>query len=191
MRAIACLAALGVLALVATGWARADMLIGAPDVSPTVVDGSGALQEDWGLARLELQGQSEEAAAEQRYDVAPVPTALTTLTAGAVTLTERAYRAPIWPAGVDVIEARAQNTGDEEKVVGLRVLLPEGVDTGNRVAMLGGRAVLALLEDMQPVRKEREWGYASGGVRCRAGGGQQSSAIRLFGTSARGWARCR
>ena len=163
MRTARCLPALIALVVLAAP-ARPDLLLGVPDMRPSWVDETGALHEDWGVVALRLETPSGARLVSQRYEVSPAPTVITTFAAGPVTLTATAYRAPIWPDGVDVLTARLRNTGDEEVEARLQLLLPEQVDVGERVGQLGGRAVVGLAGDPQPARRERRWGCTGGVV---------------------------
>jgi len=152
------------LVLLAAAPASGDVLIGAPDSPPSSVDASGALHEDWGVVGLSLEEPAGTRPAGQRCEMQPGPTAVTTLAAGAVTLTATAYRAPIWPAGVDVLSVRLANGADREAAARLKLMLPDGVSIGERMGTLGGRAVLALPAEPAPVRAERGWGCTGGVV---------------------------
>ena len=144
--------------------AGADLLIGSPDLAPSFVSPDGALLEDWGKVRLVLQEPAGAALAGQQYRDEAGPTAVTTWTAGPVTLTQTAYRAPIWPAGVDVLTAALANSSDQPVTARLQVVLPEQAGCGELSATLGGRTVLAWDEQVQPIRRERAWGCTGGVV---------------------------
>ena len=158
--------ALGLLVIAAP--ARPDITIGAPDLPPSQVDAAGDLHEDWGVVALRLEQPAGAAVSGQRHEMSPQPDlaarVITTVSAGPVTLTSSAYRAPIWPDGVDVLTARLENTADREVPARLQLVLPEQLDVGERIATLGGRPVLALPQDAQPQRRERSWGGAGGDV---------------------------
>jgi hypothetical protein len=141
-----------------------EQAIGAPGMPLTVVDPSGDLHEDWGVIGLRLVEPSGTGARGQDFAPFPVPTVTTTVTAGSISLAAIAYRAPIWPDGVDVLIARLENNGAAETRARLQVALPEQVFVGERLALLGGRAVLALPKEPQPVRRERSWGCLGGDV---------------------------
>lgn len=141
-----------------------DLLVRAPGFPPTKVDAEGVIHEEWGAVALRLRLPQGAKQTGQHYAQEPVPTATTTVSAGPVTLAQTVYRAPIWPRGVDVLTAQLENTAPEPIEVCLDVILPEEVSLGERVGMLGGRAVLGLPRDAQPVRPERSWGCAGGVV---------------------------
>jgi len=146
----------------------ADLSIGAPGLAPSTVDAAGGLHEDWGVVTLRLMEPEGTPVVDQRSQPSPLPTiarnVTTNIAVGPILLTSTAYRAPIWPRGVDVLAARVDNDGAAESRVRFQVLLPEQVKVGQRLAVLGGRQVLALPKEPQPVRLERSWGYLAGGV---------------------------
>jgi hypothetical protein len=149
------------LLLVFTAGAQ-DRLLQSSGLAPSQVDAEGGLVEDWGRLVLRLEQPAEATVTEQRYDASPVPAAFTTWTAGPLVLTETAYRAPIWPGGVDVLESQILNAGTEGVDVRLAVDVPEGTQVGDRVGVLGGRPVLAMPKDLEPVREELSWGHTGG-----------------------------
>jgi len=146
----------------------ADLSISVPDMPPSAVDASGDLHEDWGVVGLEIEQPEGVPAIAQRSLPSPVPSMMKNVTTdtavGPVLLTSSAYRAPIWPNGVDVLTATIENAADREVRARLRVILPESVSLGERVAVLGGRAVLALPKEPSPLRRERSWGGLGGDV---------------------------
>ncbi len=165
MKPLTCLSVLGLLVLArASGASSLDLLLGVPDMQPSWADADGALHEDWGVVALGLEDPAGAPAVSRRYEVSPVPTAVTETAAGAVTLTTSAYRAPVWPAGVDVLTARLRNRGAVETSARLQVALPERVGLGDRVGSLGARPVLALPAEPRPVRRELDWGCTGGVV---------------------------
>ncbi|MDQ1256255.1 MAG: hypothetical protein QG656_851, partial [Candidatus Hydrogenedentes bacterium] len=129
--------------LIAAG-AMAEMPLLAPGMPPSQVVPDGGIVEDWGAINLQLTAPEGAQVAQQTYDASGAPTAVTVKTAGPVTLTETAYRAPIWPDGVDVLEAVISNNGDTPQPATVEMVLPDGASIGERVAALGGRTILAL-----------------------------------------------
>ncbi len=144
--------------------ASADVLLGSPEMTPSSVDPNGAVREDWGVFALRIETPPGAQTTGQDYSVAPSPQTLTTSAAGAVALRQTAYRSPIAPAGVDVVEAVIENTGAEAAPVRLAVSLPKEMGLGEAVGVLGGRPVLALPQNATPVRKAKEWGCTGGVV---------------------------
>lgn len=149
---------------VAAGFAS-DLLLSSPGFPPSKVDDQGVVHEDWGTVALRIAEPEGAKLMGQRYEKEPVPTAITTVAAGSVTLTQTAYRAPIWPSGVDVLSARLENGGSEAAQVRLELVVPEEVAFGQSVGMLGERSVLGLPKGVEPVRQAQPWGCTGGVVR--------------------------
>ena len=91
-----------------------------------------------------------------------MPTAVTSIQAGPIALTQSAYRAPIWPSGVDVLEASLVNSGEAPAVVRLELVLPEAMEVGESTGTIEGKPSLALPVGLTPIREERQWGYVDG-----------------------------
>lgn len=152
------------LVLVAGLGASADLRIGSPYMPATNVGPNGALVEDWGTVELRLVEPGDAAVTEQVYQKEPAPTVVTTSGTGTIRLTQSAYRAPVWPDGVDVLATHVNNDGDGETQVRLRLVLPDATELGSRVGVLGNRPVIGLPKDLEPVRRERPWGCTGGVV---------------------------
>lgn len=142
----------------------ADLMIGTPDSPPSWVDPLGAVREDWGRLVVRLEAPAGERLVGQHYGARPAVTVTTISAGGPISLTRKAYRSPIWPSPVDVMTTRVTDTSDQPAACRLRVVLPEGLEMGERLGLIGGRAVLAVLGDLQPSRTEREWGCVGGVV---------------------------
>ena len=156
-----------VLSVALMGWAclaGADLIIGSPETAPSSVGPNGAVREDWGVAELRLETPDGAHVAAQDYAVSPVPTVVTQIGAGSVNLTQTAYRAPIWPSGVDVVSATVANAGSDEADIRLVVAVPNEMGMGEYVGVLGGRPVLALPRNAQPIRRMKQWGCTGGVV---------------------------
>jgi len=167
-RAVQLLLGGAVLALLAPTWARAEAEIGSPGFPPSKVADDGALIEPWGTIRLVIVTPEGAQTTGQRIEQAPMPVAVTRIEAGPVALEQSAYRAPVWPSGVDVIEGVLVNHGEAAAEVQLRVDVPEAMEIGERLGSLGGAPALALPKGLEPVREERAWG-CTGGVRAIPG----------------------
>jgi hypothetical protein len=140
---------------------RADtelLPITSPGFQPSNVDINGVVHEDWGTAGLRLSLDGVEATVEQRYDESGAPTVVTQKTVGALRLTERAFRAPIWPTGADVIDAEIENSSDESVVVPLDLVLPEKAGIGDRLCRLESRVIAALPDARRAEQTPRSWG---------------------------------
>jgi hypothetical protein len=132
------------------------------------MDDQGRLVEDWGsigvavagtglatttpidLQGLKLDGLIPAAEARGRY--------------GTVALTLIAYRAPVWPAGLDVLTVRLAETAGQETPVQLSLTMPENAQVGLKTVTLGGRAVLGLPTGTKAPQVMREWGWADDAV---------------------------
>ena len=156
----------GFLGLACACAAGADeRILASPGFPPTQVDESGVIHEDWGGCELRLHAPDPAQVAACIYDESTAPTAVTVKSAGSVTLTEAAYRAPIWPGGVDVLLAHLANGGDGPVVARLEVTLPNNATVGEQMGVLGHRTILALPEGYEPVRQEQNpWGCTGGVV---------------------------
>ena len=152
------------LALITPGLVGSELLLSSPGFPPSKVDEQGVLHEDWGTIALHLRQPEGAKRTSQRCEKETVPTAITAFSAGPVTLVQTAYRAPIWPGGVDVLTARLESTAAEAVEVSLDLAVPKEVSFGESTGMLGGRAVIGLPKDVEPVREEQPWGCTGGVV---------------------------
>ncbi|UCH36619.1 MAG: hypothetical protein JSV65_09770 [Armatimonadota bacterium] len=156
------------LCLAAGAPGAADTSLGSPGLPPSQIDASGDLHEDWGVIGLRIEQPTGGTVSNQTSEASPLAdvarSVTTTVTAGPVVLTTTAYRAPIWPGGVDVLAARIENTAEQEVQTRMHLALPEQTSVGERVASFGGRAVLGLPPELHPIRQERSWGCAGGDV---------------------------
>jgi hypothetical protein len=69
-----------------------------------------------------------------------------------------AYRAPVWPSGVDVLTVRVEETQGQPAAVTLGLDLPAKTRIGHRTATLGGRTVVTFPAPQPGDRPLREWG---------------------------------
>jgi hypothetical protein len=132
-------------------------------LAPSRVDPQGCLVEDWGAVKLCLDGVPIAASGpltlEEVLDDGIVPAVRAAVRKGSVRVELTAYRAPAFPAGIDVLSVRLEETEGKEAHPVLSVELPEGARIGERTAQVGGRAVLALPPRSRSKEKLREWGY--------------------------------
>jgi hypothetical protein len=77
-------------------------------------------------------------------------------------LTCTAFRAPLWPSGVDVLDYTLTNTSGSEATADLELVGPEGTAWGEREAVAGSRVIARIPAGLEPVRERREWGCATG-----------------------------
>lgn len=145
-----------------TTLALADVELGSPGFPPSTVADDGSVVEPWGAVRLEVIEPEGAQVIDHRAESGPMPMAVTCLKAGPVTLTQSAYRSPIWPSGVDVLEAMLFNSAETPTRVQLEMAIPERMELGESIGSIDGRPSLALPASLQPVREEREWGCVGG-----------------------------
>jgi hypothetical protein len=148
--------------------AASEVEICSPGFPPSKVSKDGAVIEQWGTVSLRMVASQSPQVIEQRAEQVPMPMAVTCVMAGPVTLTQSAYRSPIWPSGVDVLEAKLCSTSEGEETVELELVIPESMELGESMGSIQGRPSLALPANLQPAREEREWGCL-GGVRAMPG----------------------
>lgn len=153
-----------VLSVLGTTVALADVELRSPGFPPSKVADDGSLIEPWGAARLRIIEPQGARVTDHRAQQAPMPMAVTCVQSGSVTLTQSVYRAPVWPSGVDVLEAVLANTSEAPAKVQLELVIPKEVELGESTGSVKGRAALALPASLQPVREEREWGCTGGVV---------------------------
>ena len=156
-----------VAALLAIGPARADTELHSPGFPPSRVADDGSIVEPWGAVRLLLAG-SDGGMTAPPAEKPPMPMAATCCHAGPIVMSQAAYRAPIWPAGVDVLEAALTNNSDEPAKAELELMVPEAMQVGETTGSIEGRPSLTLPAGLQPIREEREWG-STGGVSALPG----------------------
>lgn len=136
----------------------------SPGFPPSVMDAKGGLREDWGILTLRLSGDGVAPDAPVSVESTTldglIPAARAATDRGAVSATWTAYRAPVFPAGVDVLTLTLAAKPDRPARVTLEVAVPEGVEAGARTARLGGRAVIGFPPVATAARELREWGYA-------------------------------
>ncbi len=129
--------------------------IRSPGFPPTGVGPDGSLAEPWGHIALRLS-LPPNAETTQRQQDEPMPAAVTVSAAGDLELRQLAYRAPVWPEGVDVIEATAVNRGKDPTVMEIELSVPEKMAIGDTFGIIEGRPALALPRALSPSREERE-----------------------------------
>jgi hypothetical protein len=141
--------------------------IASPGFSPSQVDERGRLVEDWGTIDVRLRG---EGVAEADVQVAPlklddvIPAACVMSNHGAVEMTRTMYRAPIFPAGVDVLRVQLKELQGKPLDVVLALDTSAGTQLGQRVARIGGRTVLVLPREVIDAQPQLDWGYSDEAV---------------------------
>src|ERR1019366_4957246 len=95
------------LALLFATRLQAEVTFTSPGLAPTRMDNQGGLVEDWGTLTVNVAGTGWAAtvpATVQRIKLnGLIPAAQAQLRYGTVALTLTAFRAPVWPSGLDVL----------------------------------------------------------------------------------------
>lgn len=135
--------------------------IRTPGLAPSRVDSKGSLVEDWGAVALAIDEEPLAACGPkvEEIRIGPVPAVRAAAQKGALRVEWTAYRAPIFPAGVDVLSVRIEETEGKEASPRLSIELPAGSKAGSRSVVLGGRTILALPRAHRAEAKLLEWGY--------------------------------
>jgi len=150
--------------LTGVGLAGQEVEFSSPGLPPSKMDAAGRLVEDWGTVELQVEGAD---LAEASPKVVPImlddciPAALAEADRGPLRVTWIAYRAPIFPSGVDVLTVRLQATGSEAVPALVKVQLSAEAKATLTTARIGNRVVLSVpLETFAHVQT-RDWGYVN------------------------------
>ncbi len=156
------------LALLAAVQAPAEVTFTSPGLAPTRMDDQGRLVEDWGSLSVTLSGAGLPGTAPVTVQGIKldglIPAAQALSQHGTVGLTLTAFRAPVWPAGLDVLTVRLVETAGQETPVRLSLGLPEAARFGSKTVSLGGRTVLSLPTGTSVSQATRDWGWADDAV---------------------------
>jgi hypothetical protein len=152
------------LALLVAVQGRAEVTVTSPGLAPSRMDDRGGLVEDWGTLSVTVSGAGLPATAPVmvqgiRLDDR-IPAAQAQSKQGPIALTLTAFRAPVWPAGLDVLTVRLAETAGQETPVQLSLALPEATRLGLKTVSFGGRPVLGLPAGVAVSQATREWGWA-------------------------------
>ncbi|MBI5684833.1 MAG: hypothetical protein HZC54_07115 [Verrucomicrobia bacterium] len=140
----------------------ADVSFTSPGFPPSQMNAAGRLVEDWGEVGVKLGGEGVADAAPSVSSVKldnAIPAAQAASRCGAVGLTLTAFRAPAFPAGVDVLTVRVEEKQGRAANVTVALDLPAKAHAGLRTVRLGGRPVLTLPPREESGEKPREWGH--------------------------------
>lgn len=139
----------------------------SPGLPPSQMDAAGRLVEDWGTVGVRLSGagvtDGSPTVESARLDNL-IPAARATAARGAVRLVTTAFRAPVHPAGVDVLSVRVEEAQGRPAKLTLALDVPKNVRLGLRTARLGGRVVLTLADEALQAREVAEWGVCDESV---------------------------
>jgi hypothetical protein len=133
----------------------------SPGFPPSQMDAQGRLVEDWAAVGVKLSGEAVTdgtAAVEAVKLDGVVPAARAVSNRGAVRLISTTYRAPAFPAGVDVLSVRLEEARGQAAKVTLALELPAKAQIGLRSVVLNNRTVLTLPPEAIQEREVREWG---------------------------------
>lgn len=152
----------------------AEVQFGTPGFSSTRMDAQGRLVEDWGAFGIRFSGPGvaarSPAVSEAKLEgVVPAARAVWNLGVAAATVT--AYRAPVWPSGLNVYTVEVQETAARDADLVLSLEVPENVRPGAKTLSAGGRTVVTLPGTPKVDSVSRDWGW-------------HDDAVALFG-----WAR--
>jgi len=132
------------------------------------MDDQGRLVEDWGLIAVGVAGAGLPTTAPTTVQGLKldglIPAAQAQSRYGTVAITLTAFRAPVWPGGLDVLTIRLAETAGQETPVRLSLTLPEAGQIGLKTVTLGGRAVVGLPTGTKASQIMREWGWADDAV---------------------------
>ncbi len=139
----------------------------SPGFPPSQVDDQGRLVEDWGTVDVRLSGEgivagAAQVSAVQLEEVIPAVQVVSHL--GAVEMRRTLYRAPIHPAGVDVLSVQVQELQGKPIDAVLALDTSGGAQLGQRTARIGGRTVLVLPREVDADQKLLDWGYSDEAV---------------------------
>ncbi len=136
----------------------------SPGLAPSQVDAQGRLIEDWGTLSLELVGEGLGAPSALKVAALEldgvIPAARITWRDGSLSVSAVVFRAPVFPAGLDLLSLRLEQQSDAGRSPGcLRVNLPEGTRETERSVSLGSRRVLILPDQPRAQQQLRAWGH--------------------------------
>ena len=133
----------------------------SPGLPPSQIDEAGRLVEDWGTLGVKLTGQG---VADGPITVEAIkldgliPAARATSVRGAVRLVTTAYRAPVHPAGLDVLSVRVEEAKGQPANVTVSLAVPAKAKLGLRTVRLGARSVITLSDEVLAEQETRDWG---------------------------------
>jgi len=133
----------------------------SPGFPPSQLDATGRLVEDWGTVGVRLTGTGVTDAAASVAAVCldgVIPAARATADRGVVRLVTTAYRAPVHPAGVDVLTVQVEELKCRPAKLTVALEVPEKLRVGLRTARLDKRVVLTLADESLAAREVAEWG---------------------------------
>ena len=146
----------------------AEVVLTSPGLAPSRMDDQGRLVEDWGVLSVMVSGVGLPPTAPAtvrgvKLD-GQIPAAQAQSQQGSIALTVTAFRAPVWPAGLDVLTVRLAETGGQDIPVQLSLALPDTTRLGSRTVSLAGRPVVSLPAGFTVSQSMHEWGWSDDAV---------------------------
>jgi hypothetical protein len=135
--------------------------LSSPGLAVSTVDATGKLIEDWGSVNIQLSGDEFKDVDVQLQSILLdqlIPAARVVADYGVVSMTRTIYRAPIFPAGVDVMEIELL-AADKPVATTMEIATDANVQIQRQTARVGGRAVLTLPTTIADSRPLLDWGY--------------------------------
>ncbi|NMC21537.1 MAG: hypothetical protein GYA33_14095 [Thermogutta sp.] len=146
----------------ATLWAAEPVEFAAPGFPSSRMEADGRLVEDWGSLKLVVEGEGvnvEEATVQAVRLEEIVPAAAWSAGPGPVQVTATAYRAPVFPAGMDVLTVKLVETSGRDRRLALRLEIDPPPRVGLSTAQVDQRTILAIPLETQELLELRDWGY--------------------------------
>lgn len=145
-----------------TTWAADSVEFTSPGFPPSRMEADGRLVEDWGSIKPVVEGEGLNISAGTVRAVHledTIPAAVWATEQGPVQVTAVAYRAPVFPAGMDILTVRLQETAGQDRHLTVRLEVDPPAKIGLSVAHVDKRAILALPLETQELLVSRDWGY--------------------------------
>jgi hypothetical protein len=140
----------------------AEVQFTSPGFASSRLDAQGRLVDDWGVFGIRITGPraraGNPAVSPVQLDGA-IPAARAVWNLGGAAATVTAFRAPVWPAGLNVYTIQVQETAAREANLVLSLDLPQNVRPGARTLSAGGRPVVALPGTPKLDAVSRDWGW--------------------------------
>jgi len=156
--------ALSLVFAVASGmlWAADPVEFTSPGFPPSRLDADGRLVEDWGSVKIVVEGEGFQANQGTVRTVRleeTIPAAAWTSEQGPVQVTITAYRAPVFPAGMDILTVRLQETTGQDRRLTVKLEVDPPATIGLSVAHVDKQAILAIPVETQESLVLNDWGY--------------------------------
>lgn len=142
--------------------AQETIEISSPGLPSSRMNSQGVLVEDWGTLDIQLTGEGlqsgeTDVASIKLDDLVPAARAVTDC--GAIRVTRTVFRAPVYPAGVDVLTVNLAAREGSAADLRLKLQPSVGLQLGERTARVGGRVVMVLPQDVVDNQELLDWGF--------------------------------